>query len=90
MLPGSPAEFAEAVLAEATPSRAADPTTTQLLAAKRRSLTADASRPLEAYRVQELAEMSRDIFDDRHGFAAARRAFVTKQRPQARPVMAAR
>ena len=38
-------------------------------------------RPLEAYRVQELAEMSRDIFDDRHGFAAARRAFVTKQRP---------
>ena len=23
--------------------------------------------------------MSRDIFDDRHGFAAARHAFVTKQ-----------
>jgi putative two-component system hydrogenase maturation factor HypX/HoxX len=23
--------------------------------------------------------MSHDIFDDRHGFAAARRAFVTKQ-----------
>ena len=44
-----------------------------------------AQRPLEAYRVQELAEMSRDIFDDRHGFAAARRAFVTKQRRQAQP-----
>jgi putative two-component system hydrogenase maturation factor HypX/HoxX len=29
--------------------------------------------------------MSRDIFDDRHGFAAARRAFVTKQRPAAVP-----
>ena len=30
--------------------------------------------------IQELAEMSRDIFDDRNGFAAARHAFVTKQR----------
>ncbi|HEY0812865.1 MAG TPA: enoyl-CoA hydratase-related protein [Pseudonocardia sp.] len=38
-------------------------------------------RPLETYRVRELAEMSRDIFDDRGGFAAARHAFVTKQRP---------
>ena len=37
-------------------------------------------RPLETYRVRELAEMSHDIFDDRDGFAAARRAFVTKQR----------
>ncbi len=31
--------------------------------------------------------MSRDIFDDRHGFADARRAFVTKEKPDldARP-----
>ena len=29
--------------------------------------------------------MSRDIFDDRHGFAAARHAFVTKQPPAATP-----
>ena len=28
---------------------------------------------------RELAEMSRDIFDDRRGFAAARRAFVMKR-----------
>jgi putative two-component system protein, hydrogenase maturation factor HypX/HoxX len=34
-------------------------------------------RPLETYRVRELAEMSRDIFDDRHGFAHARRTFLT-------------
>ena len=38
-------------------------------------------RPLETYRVRELAEMSHDIFDDRSGFAAARRAFVSKERP---------
>ena len=36
-------------------------------------------RPLLAYRVEELAEMSRDIFDDRNGFTAARRAFVHHQ-----------
>ena len=29
--------------------------------------------------------MSRDIFDDRHGFAAAREAFVTKARPSSTP-----
>jgi putative two-component system hydrogenase maturation factor HypX/HoxX len=30
--------------------------------------------------------MSRDMFDDRHGFAAARRAFVTKRRPTRTPL----
>ena len=29
--------------------------------------------------------MSRDIFDDRNGFAAARHAFVTKQKPASTP-----
>jgi putative two-component system hydrogenase maturation factor HypX/HoxX len=47
-------------------------------------------KPLEAYRAEELAEMSRDIFDDRHGFAAARHAFVTKQKPAATPARLAR
>jgi putative two-component system protein, hydrogenase maturation factor HypX/HoxX len=42
-------------------------------------------RPLETYRVRELAEMSHDIFDDRNGFAAARHAFVSKQRPVPAP-----
>ena len=42
-------------------------------------------KPLEAYRIEELAEMSRDLFDDRNGFAAAREAFVTKQKPTATP-----
>ena len=42
-----------------------------LLAAKAAARRADEQRrPLLAYRVEELAEMSRDIFDDRNGFAA--------------------
>ncbi|MEU7785543.1 hydrogenase maturation protein [Amycolatopsis sp. NPDC049159] len=49
-----------------------------LLDRKRATRTADEQRrPLETYRVRELAEMSRDIFDDRHGFAHARRTFLT-------------
>ncbi len=46
---------------------------------------AEARKPLDAYRVEELAEMSRDIFDDRHHFADARRAFVTKEKPTTTP-----
>ena len=58
----------------------------RLLERQARGRAADERRkPLEAYRVEELAEMSRDIFDDRHGFAAARHAFVTKQKPTATP-----
>jgi putative two-component system hydrogenase maturation factor HypX/HoxX len=49
-----------------------------LLEHKRATRAADEQRrPLETYRIRELAEMSRDIFDDRHGFAHARRAFLT-------------
>ena len=36
------------------------------------------TRPLDAYEARELGEMAQDMFDDRHGFAAARRAFVYK------------
>ncbi len=45
-------------------------------------------RPLDTYRVHELTEMSRDIYDDRHNFAAMRRAFVTKQPPRGPAVSA--
>jgi putative two-component system protein, hydrogenase maturation factor HypX/HoxX len=51
---------------------------------------AELRKPLEAYRVEELAEMSRDIFDDRNGFAATRRAFVTKAKPSSTPARLAR
>jgi putative two-component system protein, hydrogenase maturation factor HypX/HoxX len=58
----------------------------RLLERKRASRRADEQRkPLDAYRAEELAEMSRDIFDDRNGFSAAREAFVTKRRPESTP-----
>ena len=51
-----------------------------LIEAKRLERVADdAHRPLESYRVTELAQMKEDIFDDAHNFAALRRAFVTKR-----------
>ncbi|MBG0563219.1 enoyl-CoA hydratase-related protein [Actinoplanes aureus] len=53
-------------------------------AAKARRLAAERI-PLEVYETRELAEMSRDIFADRSGFAAARRGFVRKIRPDGTP-----
>ena len=53
-------------------------------AAKAKRLAAEPV-PLDAYEAQEMAEMSRDLFADRSGFAAARRAFVTKARPERTP-----
>lgn len=41
--------------------------------------------PLDVYETRELAEMSRDIFGDRSGFSAARRAFVHKLRTGSTP-----
>ncbi|GLW31408.1 hydrogenase maturation protein [Actinoplanes regularis] len=53
-------------------------------AAKARRLAAERI-PLDVYETRELAEMSRDIYTDRSGFAAARHAFVGKLRPSATP-----
>ncbi|HVH21244.1 MAG TPA: enoyl-CoA hydratase-related protein [Pseudonocardia sp.] len=52
-----------------------------LLLERKRSQRAEDERrrPLDVYRTEELATMSRDIFDDRLGFAAARHAFVMKR-----------
>jgi putative two-component system hydrogenase maturation factor HypX/HoxX len=44
-----------------------------------------AAKPLSYYQTIELAEMARDFFDDRYGFAAKRRAFLTKAAPTATP-----
>jgi putative two-component system hydrogenase maturation factor HypX/HoxX len=43
------------------------------------------SKPMSYYRTIELAEMARDMFDDRHGFHAKRRAFLSKQAPSETP-----
>jgi putative two-component system hydrogenase maturation factor HypX/HoxX len=80
-LPGDRAHFDSAVVEHAR-ALAAHPEHGRWLATKAAIRAADERRrPLETYRVRELAEMSHDIFDDRNGFAAARHAFITKQRP---------
>ncbi|MEV0195246.1 enoyl-CoA hydratase-related protein [Nonomuraea sp. NPDC050691] len=85
VLPGSRLEFERAVLDYAE-RLAHDPGYGRLLAARRAQREEDERRkPLEAYRVEELAEMSRDMFDDRHGFRAARAAFVGKRKAEATP-----
>ncbi|MEU5155875.1 enoyl-CoA hydratase-related protein [Glycomyces sp. NPDC021274] len=43
------------------------------------------SKPLSYYRTIELAEMARDMFDDRHGFHGKRRAFLGKAAPTETP-----
>ncbi|MEV0596997.1 enoyl-CoA hydratase-related protein [Nonomuraea cavernae] len=76
---GSRLEFERRVV-EYAERLAADAGYERLLAAKRAAREADEGRkPLDAYRVEELAEMSRDMFDDRGGFRAAREAFVGKR-----------
>ncbi|GAA0795985.1 hydrogenase maturation protein [Spirilliplanes yamanashiensis] len=52
--------------------------------AKQRRLAGE-RLPLDVYEQRELAEMSRDLFDDRQGFAAARQAFVHKTRATTTP-----
>lgn len=57
-----------------------------LVEAKRRQRERDEERkPLEAYRIEELGQMSRDLFDNRSGFAEARRRFVLKERSRRTP-----
>ena len=52
-----------------------------LLAGKReRRATNEQRKPLRDHRREELIEMSADILEDRHGFAAARHGFITKRR----------
>ena len=81
--PRHPDDFGQWLTALA--ARHADPRAASARrAAKARRLAAEPV-PLEVYEARELAEMSRDMFDDRSGFAAARHAFVTKARPAATP-----
>ncbi len=81
VVPGERDDF-EAVVLDRAQSLAGSSRYTKLLEQKQRRRARDERRkPLQAYRAEELAEMSRDMFDNRSGFAQARRAFVHKQRP---------
>ena len=85
MLPGTRLAFERSVL-EYAESLAAGDDYGRLLAIKREAREADEQhKPLGAYRVEELAEMSRDMFDDRNGFRQARQAFVHKRKVMATP-----
>ncbi|MET7335734.1 enoyl-CoA hydratase-related protein [Nonomuraea sp. NPDC005650] len=85
MLGGSRLDFERRVL-EYAERLAVDPGYDRLLAGRRQAREVDERRkPLDAFRAEELAEMSRDMFDDRHEFRVARRAFVHKVRAEATP-----
>lgn len=81
--PRHPDAYAEwlAALAE----RQSDPRVARARRAAKAKRLAGERVPLEVYEARELAEMSRDMFGDRSGFAAARRDFVTKARPSVTP-----
>ncbi|MFI6539850.1 enoyl-CoA hydratase-related protein [Nonomuraea sp. NPDC050547] len=85
VLGGGRLEFERSVLEFA--ERLASGVEWEALVAAKGSARADDERrkPLDAYRVEELAEMSRDMFDDRRGFRAARSAFVRKVRAEVTP-----
>ncbi|QSB06718.1 enoyl-CoA hydratase-related protein [Natronoglycomyces albus] len=62
-------------------------TTAEAWAAEMEAKRARASRskPLDYYETLELAEMARDFFDDRNGFARKRHEFLRKVAPTATP-----
>ncbi|OJF13565.1 hydrogenase maturation protein [Couchioplanes caeruleus] len=76
--PRHPEAYAEWLTALAL--RHADPRTAGRRRAAKAKRLAGERVPLDVYESRELAEMSSDIFGDRSGFAAARRAFVGKAR----------
>jgi putative two-component system protein, hydrogenase maturation factor HypX/HoxX len=77
--PADPGRF-ELWLVEQARQVAAEPVRARLLDAARAHRSADEQRkPLAAYRAEELAQMSQDMFADRNGFAEARAAFVHKR-----------
>jgi putative two-component system protein, hydrogenase maturation factor HypX/HoxX len=71
-------------LAELAAERA-DPATWRAAVEAKAHRVRRSGRPLSYYESRELAEMARDMFDDRSGFAEARHSFVHKRRPTATP-----
>lgn len=86
--PRPPQDF-DAWLAEVADRYTSRAAATALVQDRRRRV-ADASRPLDAYEAVELGRMARDMFDDAHGFHAARAAFVGKRQPDTTPARLAR
>lgn len=80
--PRDMADF-DAWLAE-TARAAVEPATLATTLARGAELRAR-SKPLSYYQTVELAEMARDFFDDRNGFADLRKSFLAKKAPEATP-----
>jgi putative two-component system hydrogenase maturation factor HypX/HoxX len=85
VIPGSPTDFERSVLDHATGLAASDQYASLLEQKSVARAVAERHKPLHAHRIEELAEMSRDLFDDRNDFADHRRAFITKQKPTSTP-----
>lgn len=77
--PGDPAEF-DAWLSDLA-QQYVEPATWRDVRATRKP----AARPVDYHETLELAEMARDIFDDRSGFHELRESFVRKVSPSATP-----
>ncbi|MGA8112531.1 MAG: enoyl-CoA hydratase-related protein [Actinocatenispora sp.] len=77
--PGDPAAF-DGWLDELA-EKSTEPSTWRDIVSGRKPM----ARPLDYHETLELAEMARDMFDDRSGFTAAREAFVRKVAPTATP-----
>jgi putative two-component system hydrogenase maturation factor HypX/HoxX len=81
--PRQPEEYAEWLATLA--AQQADPYLAHRWRTAKAKRLADERIPLEVYEARELAEMGSDMFGDRSGFTAARRAFVGKARPAGTP-----
>jgi putative two-component system protein, hydrogenase maturation factor HypX/HoxX len=85
VVPGPRTAFEDVVLDHALRVATRDDYVHRLEHKRARRAADERHRPLDVYRTEELAIMSRDIFDDRAGFAAARHAFVMKRPATAQP-----
>jgi putative two-component system hydrogenase maturation factor HypX/HoxX len=82
---GGRAEFEEAVADEARTLAGSRRLGDMVQVKQSRRRRDEARKPLEAYRHEELGEMSRDVFDNQTGFNEARGAFVHKRKPSVTP-----
>ena len=82
-LTGHPAQFDRAVRRYATRLATRADYNQQLAPKQANPHAHEQRRPLHSYRRAELDQMRLDIFDDRHGFADARRRFLEPTRPLA-------
>lgn len=85
VVPGSPAEFWDAVRTAAETLAAAPELAERLVQKKQRRAADEASKPLAEYRAEELAQMRRNFYGADEPYHQLRRNFVHKVCPTATP-----